>query len=388
MAQSYRLVSGDSHLQVPADFWTDRVPSQYQEWVPKRVKLPGGGEAIVSADGAKYVGATGTYAGHTPEDFDPLTAFEYDKAVGAGPPEQRLREQDQDGVEAELLFPGTSATHGIRVKNQDAYVAMVRAYNDFLADYCAVAPHRLWGVGMLPAGNVDLKIAEMTRMKQLGLRAVGVNGYPAGQPYPTPEDDRFWAAAIDIEIPLCIHTTISRGSGPLFQYPRVPDSENTEDDFINRLYRHANPSRCGSLTACQMVFAGVWDRFPTLKIYWAENNVGWIPFYLEQMDAEYEKNHFWAERHYGLPRLERLPSDYVKEHAYWGFYDDPIGIKLRHEVGVDHIMWGSDFPHVVTSWPRSRDRLDQQMVGVPEHERRKMLAENLLEFLGNPANLA
>ena len=70
--------------------------------------------------------------------------------------------------------------------------------------------------------------------------------------------------------------------------------------------------------------------------------------------------------------------------AAWGFYDDPIGIKLRYEVGIDHIMWGSDFPHVVTAWPHSRHRLDQQMVGVPDEERRKMLVGNLLEFLGIP----
>lgn len=382
LAQAYRLVSGDSHLQVPADFWTDRVAEQYQDLAPKRVKLAGGGEAIVAADGSKYVGATGSYAGHTPEDFDPLTAFEYAQAVGAGPPEQRLREQDQDGVEAELLFPGSSATHGIRVKDSDAYLAMVRAYNEYLADYCAAAPDRLWGVGMLPAADIDLKIAELQRMKELGLRACGLNGYPSGELYPTPEDDRFWATALDLEMPLCVHTSMSRGSGPIFKYPRTPHSENTEDDFINRLYRHANASRSGSLTACQMVFAGLWDRFPTLKIYWAENNVGWIPFYLEQMDAEYEKNHFWAERHYGLARLERLPSEYVKEHTYWGFYDDPIGIKLRYEVGIDHIMWGSDFPHVVTHWPNSRQLLDKQMAGVPDAERQKMQADNILSFLG------
>ena len=128
----------------------------------------------------------------------------------------------------------------------------------------------------------------------------------------------------------------------------------------------------------------MWDRFPKLKIYWAENNVGWIPFYLEQMDAEYDKNHFWAERHFGIRRLERPPSEYIKEHAYWGFYDDPIGIKLRHEVGVDHIIWGSDFPHVVTYWPRSRQVLDRQMGGVPADERRKMQADNILQLLGIP----
>src|SRR5438094_9987151 len=106
MARTYQLVSGDSHLQVPADFWTDRVPAQYHDLAPKRVKLPEGGDAIVAYDGSKYFGATGSYAGHTPQDFDPIQAFDFDKAIGSGPPEQRLREQDQDGVDAELLYPG------------------------------------------------------------------------------------------------------------------------------------------------------------------------------------------------------------------------------------------------------------------------------------------
>jgi predicted TIM-barrel fold metal-dependent hydrolase len=175
---------------------------------------------------------------------------------------------------------------------------------------------------------------------------------------------------------------MSRGRGPLFKYPKEPDGERPPDDFIERVYRHANASRCGSLTACQLVFAGVFDRFPELKIYWAENQIGWIPFYFEQMDIEYEKNRVWAERHFGIPHLERRPSEYIKEHAYWGFFDDPIGIKLRHDVGIDRVIWGSDFPHVVTRWPDSRDTLDRQMASVPDEERRKMEAENLLEFLG------
>lgn len=386
MATRYRLISADSHLQVPADAWTGRVPSKYRDLAPKRVRLPEGGEAIVAADGSKYFGATGSYAGHTPEDFDPIKAFDYDRAIGSGSPAQRLREQDQDGVDAELLFPGSSATHGTRLKDQDAYHAMLRAYNDFLADYCAEAPDRLFGVGILPNGDVTLKIAEMRRLKAKGIKALLLYGYPAGEPYPTPEDDPFWAAAIDLQMPLCAHTTLSRDGGTLLKYPKVPEGGNTEDDFINRLYRHANASRCGSLTACQMLFAGVWDRFPDLQLYFAENNIGWIPFYLEQMDAEYQKNHFWAERYFGIDRLERLPSDYIKEHAYWGFYDDPIGVKLRHEIGVDHIVWGSDFPHVVSHWPHSQRMLDKQMVGVPEEERSKMLADNIVRFLGLSQN--
>ncbi|HZT07216.1 MAG TPA: amidohydrolase family protein [Chloroflexota bacterium] len=383
MARSYRRVSGDSHLQVPADAWTHRVPAAYRDQAPRRVKRPDGGQAIVAADGSAYFGATGSYAGHTPETFDPMVAFDFDTAVGAGPPAQRIAEQDRDGVDAELLFPGTSAIHGIAAADRPAYLAMVRAYNEYLAEeYCAIAPDRLFGVGMLPTKDVDLKIQEMERCKRLGLRAVGLHDLPSGQTYPTVEDDRFWAAALDLGMPVCIHTTISRRSGQLFQYSRTPASERPPDDFIDRLYRHANPSRCGALTACQLVFAGVFDRFPSLQIYWAENNVGWIPFYFEQLDAEYAKNHVWAERHFGIPRLARRPSEIIRDHSSWGFYDDRIGIKLRYEIGPDRIVWGSDFPHVVTAWPNSSRLLAEQMADVPTAERQAMEAGNLLRFLG------
>jgi uncharacterized protein len=381
--RDYKLISGDSHLQVPADFWTYRVPEQYRELAPKRVKMEGGGEAIAAANGKLYYGATGSYAGHTPETFDPMKAFDYDTTVGAGGPEQRLKEQDQDGVDAELIFPGTSAVHGLVVPEREAYLSFVKAYNDYLAeDFCSYAPDRLWGVGMLPSGDIDLKIAEMERFKEIGLRAASLHSLPSGQPFPVPEDDRFWAAAIDLEMPLCIHTTISRGKGPLFQYPKEPHGDRPPDDFIERLYRHANASRCGALTLCQLVFAGVFDRFPKLNIYFAENNIGWIPFYLEQLDAEYDKNRHWAEKHFGIAPLQQKPSEIIKEHAYWGFYDDPIGIKLRHEIGVDHVMWGSDFPHVVTYWPNSQEVLDRHMDGVPAQERHQMQADNVLRFLG------
>jgi predicted TIM-barrel fold metal-dependent hydrolase len=384
MAREYHLVSGDAHLQVPADFWTGKVPSQFQEFVPKRVKMPGGGDAIVDFEGKKYFGATGNYSGHTPRDFDPMVAFDYDSAVGSGPPAQRLKEQDQDGVEAELLYPGTSAVHGIRVKGrQDAYEAMVRAYNDYLIEYTSEAPDRLFGVGMLPTGTtVADKIAEMGRLKKAGIKSIGLPGYPNEQPYPTPEDDPFWAAAIDLKMPLSVHTTMTRNLKELLKYPRLPDTGQNDDDPMTRYYRHANASRCGSLTVCQLLFAGVWDRFPKLNIYFAENNIGWIPFFLEQLDAEYEKNKFWAEKYFGLKQLDRKPSEYIQEHAYWGFYDDPIGIKMRGEIGVDHIVWGSDFPHVVSYWPESQNILDQQMAGVGTAERKKMQAENILGFLG------
>jgi predicted TIM-barrel fold metal-dependent hydrolase len=134
-----------------------------------------------------------------------------------------------------------------------------------------------------------------------------------------------------------------------------------------------------------MVIAGVFDHFPKLRIYWAENQVGWIPFYYEQMDLEYERNHFWAEREWGVPPLKRRPSEYLREHAYWGFFDDPLGMRLRNDVGVDRIIWGSDFPHVVTTWPSSVEKLDEQLRGAPQSEKDAILGGNLRSFLHLPA---
>jgi uncharacterized protein len=130
----------------------------------------------------------------------------------------------------------------------------------------------------------------------------------------------------------------------------------------------------------QLILSGVFDRFPKLQIYWAENNIGWIPYFYQQMDQAYKVSCSWAERLLGLKRLSRLPSEYLKEHAHWGFFDDPIGVQLRHYVGVDRIMWSTDFPHIVTRWPNSLQIMEEQMAGVPQDEKRQMLAGNAVKF--------
>src|SRR4029077_20300077 len=94
------------------------------------------------------------------------------------------------------------------------------------------------------------------------------------------------------------------------------------------------------------------------------------------------RNHVWGEQLFGAPVLNEPPSRYIKQHAYWGFFDDPVGMKLRHEVGVDRIIWGSDFPHVVTTWPHSQAVLERELEGAPQGEKQGILAGNLIEFLG------
>jgi predicted TIM-barrel fold metal-dependent hydrolase len=386
--RSYSLISGDSHLQIPPDRWTHRVPSQYRDLAPRRIRLPGGGDGVVGVGGDLVWGGTGSFAGHTPADFNPMVAIDYDEAVGSGGPEQRIRELDADGLDAEFIYAGTPTglRHIQHLPDHNAHLAINRAYNEYLAEeFCGYAPERLLGTGVLPKGTVDEKIAEMAYCKRIGMKAIHLTSYPSEKPYPMPEDDRFWAAAIDLEMPITIHTAIAHhindGGGLTFNYPNKPTGPLPPDDFMSHLSRYYGWSRSGGVDAVHMAVDGLFDRFPSLHIYWGENAIGWVPFMYEQMDIEYEKNSHWAERLYGLPRLQRRPSEYLREHAYWGFYEDRVGLELRHRLGVDRIIWGGDFPHYPTRWPESRQLLARQMEGIPAAERRQMLAQNLIDFL-------
>jgi len=120
----------------------------------------------------------------------------------------------------------------------------------------------------------------------------------------------------------------------------------------------------GSVAAVQWVLSGLFDRFPTLRIFFAENQIGWIPFFLQAADVRYERHHRWAERLLGLKPLKRPPSDYMREHFLWGFQFDRIGVELRHKIKVDHLMWGSDFPHQESDWPESLKIIDKNFAGV------------------------
>ena len=381
MARSYRYVSADSHFESPPDLWTHRVPAKYRDRAPRRIKLSNGMDAIVEEGRPIEYSGTNQFAGKSPEEFSPV-GLDFDNARGAGSPEERLKEQDADGIDAEVLYATEARNTAIR--DREAFLAIVRAFNDyFIEEFCGAAPDRLIGAAVLPNIGVDEDIAELKRCADMGFKTARLHTYPSGKSNPTPEDDRFWAAALDLDMPLTIHTSFpqrTRGRDVYhLGYPKQPQGEERPPDFLQRIARHGI-YHCGAVEASQLILDGVFDRFPTLRIYWAENNIGWIPYFYQQMDQAYKVSASWAERLLGLKRLSRLPSEYLREHALWGFFDDPIGVELRHHVGVDKIMWSTDFPHIVTHWPRSLEVMEQQFAGVPDDERELMLAGNAVRF--------
>lgn len=372
-----RLFSADSHLEISPERWTKRVEEKYRDRAPRLVKLPNGGDGVVIEGRPLYV--VGLAIAGKPYERHELTGVNYEGSEGAGTPEQRLKEQDQDGVEGEVLYTSASnLTFWRGIKNDDAYLAVLHAYNTFLAEeYCAVNRDRLVAMGAIPSQSVEAATRELEYCAKAGLKGVMLNGFPSGKSYPSPEDDRFYAAALDLNMPLTVHVSMQLPDGPLFQYEKNPGEVAFGGDPIRVLTRFGGSS---GLNAVQLLLSGVLDRLPKLKIYWAETQVGWLPYYYEQLDDVYKRSRHWIERYFGLKPLKAEPSVYFRNHFYWGFIYDRIGLSLRYEIGVDKIMWGNDFPHSAGDWPNSRRIIEDSFGGVPEDEKDQILAGNAVNF--------
>ena len=241
-----RLFSADSHLEISPERWTQRVPEKYRDRAPRLVKLPNGGDGIVVENRPLYV--VGLAIAGKPYERHELTGVNYEGSEGAGTPEQRLKEQDEDSVEGEVLYTSASnLTFWRGIKNDDAYLAVLHAYNTFLAEeYCAVNRDRLVAMGAIPSQSVEAATRELEYCAKAGLKGVMLNGFPSGKSYPSPDDDRFYAAALDLNMPLTVHVSMQLPDGPLFQYEKNPGEVafgGDPDPGADPLRRQQRPQR-------------------------------------------------------------------------------------------------------------------------------------------------
>ena len=389
MAKPYRYISADSHLEIDSKHWIDRVPEKYRDLAPRLVRQPDGSDAWLIGDNIKRpAAAADLYGGKGRERYVPFNG-RYEGTPGTGSAEQRVREQDQDGIDAEVLFPSQQGGPKLwrRIESDEAYKAIVRAYNSWLAEeYCAADRNRLIGVGILPLGcEISDLIQELNYCHDAGLKTVLLQGFPSGKAYPSDEDDQFWSRALELNMPVSVHVDLDRSDsrkGPLFKYPAESEEvlKKLTHDLVDQVGRFGPVRGNGSVAAVQWVLSGLFDRFPSLRIFFAENQIGWIPFFLQAADVRYDRHHHWAHRLLGLKPLQRPPSEYVREYFYWGFQFDRVGVELRHKINVDRLMWGSDFPHQESDWPESLKIIEKNFAGVPDQEKTKMVCQNAVEF--------
>jgi predicted TIM-barrel fold metal-dependent hydrolase len=363
-----------------------RVPEKYRDRAPHTVRLPDGGDALL-IEGQPLLEANflDLRAGRAEGTWQPFGLRVAD-AAGTGSPAQRVEEQDRDGLDAEVLFAAMVAgpVFWRNISHDTVYRAVIRGYNDWLAEeYCAAARDRLIGIGVIPITNVEDAIAEMQHCKRLGLKGVLLGALPGAKGYPTPADDRFWAVAVDLQMPVTVHVqfyrTGPRAAEPTFKYPKEDPAvmQRLRRPFLEWL---CNFGLAPSVSIAQLVLAGVFERHPDLKIFFAETRLGWVPFWLEHMDLWYRRHLGWAQEYLGFQPLKELPSHYVREHVYFSVQYERVAIEERRHIGVDRIMFATDFPHIECEWPNSRPLIDRIYADVPEADRRRIWAQNAVEF--------
>jgi predicted TIM-barrel fold metal-dependent hydrolase len=374
MARYYQVISADGHVETPPESWVRYVPDRHRARAPRLIKLASGGEGWV-VEGQPLL-ANGQNISPGRIRFSGASYYQPDgsAAVGAGSAAQRLREQDQDGIDAEVLFPPVFASRFIEgISDRDAYRSMVRAYNTFLAqDFCSVAPDRLIGAAVMPVTGVDDALAELEYATQLGLDAISFHQFPNGSGFAGKDDDRFWGRCLELDVAIAPHIGFGATAPPPVSAAQGTGSQTFTQAMSQRAGSHP-PVFC----LIQLILSGVFDRFPDIRFYFAETNAHWLPGSLFILDDNYA-----IFRDVFGVTLKMKPSEYVTRHCHFGIIRDPVAIRMRELLPMDNIMWASDFPHSVGSYPDSRRFLDEAFAGVDDSLRRKVLLENPARYFG------
>ena len=365
----YRLIDADAHVNEPPDLWTSRVSARYRDRVPRMERFEQGDAWVIEGAREPINFGFNACAGMEPSKRRAWMRWE-DVRPGGHDPAARLLEMDEGGTDASILFPTPRLSHGvIATQDPDMHLEMVRAYNDWIADYAAHDPSRLGGVYILPNRGVDMAVAEVERLAgRPGLAGALLGCYPHGNLDLAEEDDPLWAALEKHGVVLHIHVGLIDQMPTDIFAPKVVSVGHLGGDlrFLQA------PQRM-----MQFVVARVFDRFPGLRVVMAEVDAGWVPYLKEQVDNRYRRR----LDHHAAPDYT-LPSEVIEKHFWYTYITDHFAIRERHAIGVDRIMWSSDYPHSGSDWPRSWPVIDAAFAGVPDAERDRILAGNAQELYG------
>jgi len=359
----YRLISADAHVLEPPDLF-ERLPGELRNRAPK-LRPVDGGEAwmvegsdpvplpVTAASGSGYQRFNLSHSSEKPLSFA-------DVLPGLHDPTERLREQEADSVQAEVLYPSAGLWDAIALlEDRDLKVACVRAYNDWIASFCAHSPDRLIGLAKIPSTTCEDAREEVLRcVNELNLRGAILDAWPSGASVAgNPDDDPFWEVINQTRIPVSLHYALG-GKRTLPPSGIAPGLKPPMADAV-----------------LPLVAAGVFDRFPDVKIVLTHGNAGWAFHWLEFMDINYVRHRHLDE--YALPDPDAIPSEYIRKFTWFVFHQDRSSVKNRDRLGAAHLMWGSHFPYEDANWPDDREQAMRVTDEVPAGDRQALLADNV-----------
>jgi predicted TIM-barrel fold metal-dependent hydrolase len=371
------VVDADVHVTPPPSFWAEYLSPRFRDRAPE-VESDGEFDYIVFEGERRKVNLMQSQAGR---DFDQYknAGKLSDMRVGGWMPRQRLRDMDRDGIDLGVIFGGGPLQTG----DLDLYMDSFDAFNRWQSDFCADSDRRLYAAAFLPMVDVEHTISMMRAAKKRGDVAVNLPAFPQSldkftkkdsvwqamtgdvggeRQYRDPEFDPLWAAACELDMAVTFHLGA--------RVSRYKDKTNFLPDVVM-----GKPAML-EIPAI-MIYGGVFDRFPNLRIGLIESGVGWIPWAANYMDRTWEMQRYWTEC-----AIKHPPSYYFDQNVYASFISDPIGVELRGHPGGKNIMWSSDYPHSETTFPHSHKVIADNFKGVPTAERDWIIAGCAKKFYG------
>jgi predicted TIM-barrel fold metal-dependent hydrolase len=380
---TYKVIDVDTHLTEPPDTWTRSFPVSLHDKVPHIERIDGVDQWMVSGE---RIGAPGYYsmAGFdgimpisTPKTFDDIHPAMFDAKA-------RLAFLDEEGVDAQILYPnvgGFGNGYFLRLGDRELVAQCVRAYNDFLTDWCSADPARLIPISAVPFWDLDLAISEIERCLDMGHKAINFCNQPQdyGQPpLASKHWDPIWKTVQDAGVPVSFH--VGGGSmGTLFE-----DTANmgwmTNFAKVSSMIFMDN-MRC----MADLIFGGMCHRFPELKFVSVESGVGWLPGALETFDWQWNNGGVRDEH----PEYDLTPSEYFRRQLYGCFWFEQHSALAAIDVLPDNIMFETDYPHPTCMHPgprtaatRPREYAQKLLGGLPEDVIRKVLYETAAKVYG------
>ena len=374
----YKVISADSHAEEPGEIY-ERLPEELRHRKPH----------IEVVDGHRYQVLDGQHPIllDTPNplnETDLRKEFRGGEDIGVGVNREwgtdvdlRLKDQVEDGVSAEVIYP--NGIFEAFSSPEPAYqLAVCSLYNDFYWDVFSSHSDVCIPSATIPVIDVDAAVTEVKRIGAKGYRSLSVPVNYAATPYNMPVYEPLWATVAELGLPLSFHVFTTSDTVPDDKSRRYLTKEETHGrDLVGMVLGMAEAM--APLTA--LTAAGVFDRYPDLRIVLVECGIGWLAWALYAMDDVYKARHMWQ-----YPNLDKMPSEYFKTNGFITFGDDPIGLNNLDYTGVDGLMWGSDYPHDEGTFPHSREVIERTFSAISQEDKEKIVGRNAARLYGISLN--
>lgn len=283
--------------------------------------------------------------------------------AGHTDPVARLADMDADGVEASVTYCEVSAFRYLYMI-KDGWREATRAFNSALAEFASADPARLIVSYQIPIHDIAAAVDEVKWAAATGCKSLQLPVFPAELGLPDYWDDRYdplWTAISDADLPICCHIGMNTALDDIARRDPTPQKG---------IFVPMTPLSAAEAFG-MWIMGGVFERFSNLKVVFVEPGLGWVAWWLYIVDD------MMTRQGYEFPAISTLPSHYFHQNVYVTFIDEPDAVRHAHErLGINNVMWSSDYPHPVSSWPRSRHLVEEMFADTPAPERELIVSGN------------